>query len=104
MSSWARAACVGLRRGVGIDAGAGVEAGHSGLAIELAADVEGLMHLGGLFADADGEDCADAGVEGAREHGLAVIGVALAVEVGVGIDQQQISGGGSAPLTSQSAT
>ena len=56
--------------------------------VEFAADVERLVHLGRPFADADGEHRAHAGLQGAAEHGLAVVGVARAVEVGVGIDQQ----------------
>ena len=52
---------VGLGRVVRIDAGAGEEAGHAGLAVELAANFERLVHLRRPFADADGEHRAHAG-------------------------------------------
>ncbi len=78
---------------VRVDAGAGIETRHAGLAVEQAAEVEGLVHLGGTFTDADGEHGADAGIESAAEHGFAVFRVARAVEMGVGIDEQgKISG------------
>ena len=83
---------IGFGCAVGIDAGARVEHGQFGaaltLGVELAADTEGLMHLGWTLADADGEHRAHACLEGAREHCIAVAGVALAVNMGMRIDQQ----------------
>ena len=40
---------------VGIDASAGVKLRDSRLSVELPANVQRLMHLGRLFADADGQ-------------------------------------------------
>ena len=57
---------VDLRRVVRIDAGAGVEARQvcavCALAVELAAEVERLVHLRRPLADADGEHRAHAGL------------------------------------------
>jgi hypothetical protein len=58
------------------------------LAIELAAEVEGLVHLRRAFADADGEHGAHASIGGAPQHLRAITRVARAVKVGVRIDQQ----------------
>src|SRR5208282_6834517 len=73
---------------MGIDASAGVQPGHAGAAVELAAEVERLVHLCRAFADANRKHSADASLISAGEHGRAVFGVALAVEMGVRIDQQ----------------
>ncbi len=81
---------VGITGIVWIDAGAGEEARHAGLAVERAAEIEGLMHLGGIFADADGENRDDACFFCAREHVGAVFVVARAVEMGVGVDEQRV--------------
>jgi len=79
---------VGLVRVVRIDAGAGVESRHGWLAVVFAADVECLMHFGWALADADGQDCRDAGGMGALKDRRQVGGVPVAIEVGVGIDEQ----------------
>jgi hypothetical protein len=46
------------------------------------------MHLVRTLADADGENRADASLPRASQHGSAIVVVALAVEVGVGVNQQ----------------
>src|SRR5580698_8681503 len=58
------------------------------LRIELAADAQRAVHSRGLLTDADGEDRADPCFPCARQHRGAVVGIALAVQVGVRIDQQ----------------
>ena len=51
------------------------------------------MHLGRSFADADGQHRSHASLPRAPQHYRAVVRVALAVNVGVGIDQQEGLGG-----------
>jgi hypothetical protein len=73
---------------VWVDPRTRVKAGHSGLTIELATEIEGLVHLGGAFANTDGQHCADARFGRTAEHGIAVISVARAVEMRMRVDQQ----------------
>src|ERR1700722_11763460 len=86
---------VGLARVVRIDSGTGVEARHAGLSIELAADVERLMHFRRTFTNSDGQHRTHARSKSALQHRLAVVRVALAVQMGVGIDEhsRNLSGG-----------
>ena len=83
---------VGCGGAVGIDAGAGVKARKIGpilsSPVELAAEIERLVHLRRALADADREDRAHTGFPRAGEHGFAIVRVAGTVKVGVGIDQQ----------------
>ena len=79
---------VGLRRVVGVDTGAGEEARHARLAVELATNIEGLVHFARPLADADGEHCAHSCRRASQQHFGAVVVVARTVEVGMGIDEQ----------------
>ena len=56
--------------------------------IELAANLERLMHFGRPFANADRENHADSCFPRASKHRFTIIGVARAIQVGVRIDQQ----------------
>ena len=76
---------------VRMDSGGGEDLWRCGAVFVLAAEVEGLMHGVGAFADADGEDGADSGGPGAVEEGFAVFGVAGAVEMGVGVYEHWLS-------------
>jgi hypothetical protein len=58
---------------------------HARLAVELAAEIAGLVHLGRPLADADREHRAHARFMRAAQHFFAVVGVSRAVEVRVGI-------------------
>jgi hypothetical protein len=85
---------VDFSRIVGINARARVETRKlralRRLRIEFAAEVKRAIHAGSVLANADGQHRAHTCVEGAGEHGGAVFGVAFAVQVGVGIDQQRV--------------
>ncbi len=80
-----------------VDSGAGEElrqmvTGHA------FGEVEREMHLEGVFADADGEDGADAGVPSAAENLVAVGRVrGVEVEMCVGVDEHAGFGWGQAP-------
>jgi len=82
-------AVVGLGGGMRIDSGARAEARHAGLAIELAAEIAGVVHLRGALADADGEHRADTGIMRAAQHRFAIIVIAVTIQMGMGIDQQK---------------
>jgi hypothetical protein len=58
---------------------------QTGHPVELAAEIAGLVHLGRPFADADREHGAHTGFMRAAKHFFAVVCVARAVEVRVGI-------------------
>ena len=77
---------------MGIDTGACVEPGKIGplLAspVELTAKIERLVHFGRSIANSDGKHEANACLLCADKHRFAIGGVALAVQVCVGIDQQ----------------
>jgi AraC-like DNA-binding protein len=77
-----------VRRVVRVNSRAGKETRHTRLAIELATNIEGLVHLAGAFADPNGEHCAHAGSSTAPQHFRTVGVVAGAVNVRVGIDEQ----------------
>ncbi len=79
---------IGFSGVVGIDSCACVEPGEVRAPVELAAKVQGLLHFGRPFADADGEHCAHACFARADKHGFTVAGVAMAVQVRVRVDQQ----------------
>ena len=79
---------VDLRRIVRINARAGIELRNSKLTVELAANLQRAMHSCGLLANADGQHRAHTRLPGTAQHGLAVVRVARAIQVGMGIDQQ----------------
>ena len=69
-----------------MDSSAGVNGGDAGPIRVLAGEVERLVHGVRSIADADGENGSHAGVPGAGEQRVAVLVVARAVEMGVGVD------------------
>jgi hypothetical protein len=72
---------------LGVDAGAGVDAGQAGGGGAVG-EVERLVHGVGAFADADGEDGLDAGGLGAAEDFVAVCwSLVVEVEMCVRVDQ-----------------
>ena len=73
---------------VGVNAGGGPDLRGAGAAGGCTADFEGAVHFGWAVADADGEDGAHAGREGAFEEGFAVLVVTGAVEMGVGVNHR----------------
>ena len=83
---------VGRDSAVGINARACIKARQTrpilSSAVELAAEIERLVHFLRALADADGEHRAHTSLPCAGEHGFAVIRVAGTVQVSVGIDQQ----------------
>ncbi len=85
-------ASVGFGGVMGIDSCAGVKPWKFGavlsLRVELAANVERLMHFDRPLANADGEDDTDACSPCTEKHGLTIVRVARAVQVGVRVDQQ----------------
>jgi len=91
---------VGFMGVVGVDAGACEElrqtfSSRTIGAVEAAAYCESLMHFGGAFADADREDGADASFacaakNGFKAAGFEVAGVTVAVQMSVGVYEQQV--------------
>ena len=79
---------VDLRRVVRINPGAGEELREAGLPVELAADFQSPSHSRGVLANADGQHRAHPRLPGAAQHQFTVAVIALAVQVGVGINQQ----------------
>ena len=84
---------VDLRRVVRINPRARIEPRNPraalGQGIELAANPERLVHLRRPLANADGQHRAHARLPRAPQHRRAVVRVARAVKVGMGIDQQR---------------
>ncbi len=83
---------IGCDGDVRVDARAGIEARQFrpivSSPVELAAEIERLMHLRRPLADADGEHRTHAGFPCAAQHRFAIVCVAGTVKVSVGIDQQ----------------
>ncbi len=77
-----------LLRIVRINAGAGIKPRNARLPVELAANLQRPVHLRRLLANADGQHRAHARFKCALQHRRAVLRVALAIQVGMGIDQQ----------------
>jgi len=58
------------------------------MCVEVSADLKGAAHPSRLLAYTDGQHSPNTGLPGTAQHLFAVIGIALAVQVGVGINQQ----------------